>query len=90
MEIKYWVSIGKEKQLNFEGREVEQDVPVGEQHIVYSEVLLCRVSRQAIKGKNKQSTRKTPFKNVPLCKECERLWKAHPDSKWKKWEVAVA
>lgn len=96
MNIKYWVAIGKVQQMAFDDqgkptRPHEVDAPVGNQHIVYQEMLLCKQSRNALKGgkKNKQSTRQTRFLNVPLCPECEKAYKAHPDLQWKKWENLV-
>lgn len=91
MNIRFWVVMGTEKQLNFEGHMTNREVPVGNQHIVYQEVLMCGQSRNALKGsKRKQSTRQARFLNVPLCPDCEKAYKEHPDLGWMAWQRAAA
>lgn len=86
-QIKYWVAIGTEEQLDFEGRTHIKDVLVGEVHIVYSEVLMCRQSRDRLKGDLKAKKHKTVVTRPAgkLCPKCEKKFKEHPDLVWSKW-----
>jgi hypothetical protein len=90
--IRFWCAIGKVKQLAFRedgsNYDIEIDYPVGEQHIIYNEVLLCRQGRESIKGKlgaKKQKTVANRIQNVPLCEKCEKKFKENPDLGWQRW-----
>jgi hypothetical protein len=86
--IKFWIAIGTVEQLDFEGHAHSADVPVGEAHIVYSEVLLCRQSRDRLKGDLKAKRQRTAVSrpaNVKLCEKCAKKYKEHADLSWQKW-----
>jgi len=91
--IKFWYAIGTVKQtaFNFDGSTYLADVdgvPVGEGHIVYNDVLLCRQSRDVLKKKfntKRQSTVDGRKAGVPLCEQCEKKFKENTDLAWQKW-----
>ncbi len=90
--IKFWVAISKAKQLAFRENgtqyEIDVDLPVGEQHMVYSEILLCRQGRESLKGKlgaKKQKTVQNRIPGVPMCPKCEKKFKENQDLDWQRW-----
>lgn len=92
MSIQFWVAVGKVKQLAFRDDgsryEIDVDENVGEQHIVYNGVLLCRQSRETLKGKlgaKKQKTVANRIPGIPLCSRCEKKFKENSDLGWVKW-----
>ncbi len=96
--IKFWYAIGTVKQtaFNHDGSTYMVDVdgiPVGEGHIIYNDVLLCRRSRDAIKKEHKtkrQSVVENRKNGVPLCGDCEKKFKENTDFAWQKWLKNVA
>ncbi len=86
--IKFWIAVGTVEQLDFDGHSHHVDIPVGNAHIVYSEVLLCRQSRDRLKGdlkaKRQRTTTSRPA-NVKLCEKCEKKYREHPDLSWQKF-----
>lgn len=102
-DIKFWCAVGIVKQGAF--REdgstytVEKEAPIGEQHILYQSVLMCGKSRDGIKRykRTKNNGQKVSHKtvqlrieNVPLCKECEKKYKANSNLLYVKWVEAVS
>lgn len=90
--IQYWCAVGTVKQVAFreDGTTYDHEVlsPVGEQHILYQGVLMCGKSREGIKKyrkANKVKTVKLRIENVPVCKECERKYKANSNLSWSAW-----
>src|SRR5215207_6718075 len=80
--VKFWVAVGTVKQLSFRDDgttyEVEKDIPVGEQHIQFREVLMCKQSRDMLMKKKKATKKKiaqTRLPNVPMCATCEEGYK---------------
>lgn len=86
--VKFWVAMGTIEQLILGGGAHPRDVPIGEQHIVYSEMLMCKQSRdslqKSLKAKRDQ-TSTTRLRNVPVCKKCEEAYRNHPDLGFKTW-----
>lgn len=91
-EVKFFYAIKTIGQLDFEGRMHFKDVVVGEGHLVYSEVLMCRQSRDSLmkkleaKGKKEVAVR---IEGVKTCKKCEEAYKANVNLAWKRWVEAV-
>ena len=78
----FWVAVGTVKQSVFmdDGttKEIDVEVPAGEQHIVYSEILLCKQSRNTLMNKfhaKKKKTVSQRIQNVKLCEKCEEKFK---------------
>lgn len=101
-DVKFWCAVGTVKQGAFRedgsAYTVDKEMPIGEQHILYNDVLMCGKSRDGIKKyrktKNKGSkvshkTVQLRIENVPLCKECERKYKANSNLLYVKWVKAV-
>ena len=86
-DVKFWVAIGTEEQLDFEGRTHTKEVHVGEVHIVYSEVLMCRQSRERLKNDFKAKKHKVLSVRPKgrLCEKCEKKFREHPDLAFAKW-----
>lgn len=91
-QIQFWVAVGTVKQLMFRDdgstTEIEKENPVGEQHIVYQEVLLCRQSRNTLMNRfnaHKKKIVSQRIPNVPLCQKCEKKYKENPNLPWVKW-----
>ena len=87
-QVKFWYAMGTEEQLTFEGKTMVKFVPVGEGNIVYSEVLLCRQSRERLKNEAKAKKHKvvgTRLYGVKICEKCEKKFKEHPDLSWAQW-----
>ena len=92
-DFKFWVAVGEVEQLDFEGRKHLIPQLVGNVHIVKSDVLMCKRSRDALKRSlkaKKQKTVENRPRNVPLCPECEENWKKDLSSAWNKWVTASA
>src|SRR5688572_3472266 len=94
--IKFWcvIAIGKQGAFRDDGStyEVDKEMPVGEQHILFQGVLMCGKSRDGIKKYRKGKKVKTVqlrIENMPLCKECERKYKANSSLAYTKWVQAV-
>lgn len=95
-DVKFWCAIGIVKQMAFRDDsstyEVDKEAPVGDQHILFQGVLLCGKSRDGIQKYRKTKKSKTVqlrIENVPLCKECERKYKANSMLPYTKWVQAV-
>lgn len=94
--VKFWcvIAIGKQGAFREDGTtyEVEKEMPVGEQHILFQGVLMCGKSRDGIqkyrKGK-KAKTTQLRIENLPLCKGCEQKYKANSNLMYTKWVQAV-
>lgn len=87
MNFSYYYVVKNGKQTTFDGREYVVDIPQGEFHIVYQDVCLCREARipkKVVNGKRGVTAKTRPY-GIPLCPECERLYKANKDSEWHKW-----
>lgn len=91
--VKFFAVVGKRVQQAFRDDgalyDFEVDEFVGEQHILYQEVIMCGASRSTLKNKHqskKHSIRLNSFKNVPLCEKCERKFKMNSNLPWRKWE----
>lgn len=54
-EIQYWCAVGIVKQNAFHDNgtiyQIDVEHPVGEQHILYQGILMCRASRETLKNK---------------------------------------
>jgi hypothetical protein len=87
-QVKFWYVLGTEEQLTFEGKTVVKEVPIGVGHIVYSEVLMCKQSRERLKNEAKAKKHKVVgvrLHGVKMCEKCEEKYKSHPDLAWMKW-----
>lgn len=92
MKVKFWVAVGIVKQMTFRDdgstAEIEKEHPRGEQHIVYSEVLMCRQSRDTLMKKvdaTKKKVVQQRIEGVPVCQKCEKAYREHPDLAFRKW-----
>lgn len=90
--IKFWCAVGTVKQLMFNDngttKEIEVERVVGEQHIVYQEVLMCRQSRETLKntlGAKKQKTVAQRIEGVKVCQRCQDKFKQNQDLGWFHW-----
>lgn len=95
-DVKFWCAVGVVKQMAF--REdgsiysIDKESPIGDQHILYQSVLMCGKSRDGIKKYRKTKKQKTVqlrIENVPLCKECEKKYKANSNLLYAKWVEAT-
>lgn len=95
--VKFWVAVKIQVQIGFDPDNpkrqinVDKEALVGEQHIVYSEVLMCKDSRDRLKRSvkaNKDKTAQTRFLNVPVCKACQEAYKNHPDLPYSKFVIS--
>lgn len=93
--VKFWCVIGTGKQMAFkdDGTIYEHDalMPVGEQHILLNDALLCNASRDSLKksfNSKKQKTVQLRIENMKLCPKCERAYKANSSLSYQKWVVA--
>lgn len=87
-QIKFWYAIKIEEQLDFEGHAHAKKVPAGEVHLVYSEVLMCRQSRERLKNEIKATGHSVVSilpKGIKLCEKCKKKYMEHPDLEWQKW-----
>jgi hypothetical protein len=87
-QVKFWYAMGTEEQLTFEGKTVVIEVPIGEGHIVYSEILMCKQSRERLKNEAKAKKHKVVgvrLHGVKICDKCEEKYKNHPDLPWSHW-----
>lgn len=94
--IKFWCAVGIVKQDAFhdDGSVYQLDVehPVGEQHIVYQGVLMCRSSRETLKNKLKAKKHKevtVRIEGVKMCPRCEKKYKENANLPWQKWVQAT-
>ena len=91
--IKFWYPVKSNVQLDFEGHTHSRDVVAGEGHIVFSEILLCRQSRDRLQGEvgaKKQRTVQSRIEGVKLCPKCQQRFKEHPDLGWQKWTRSIS
>src|SRR3990167_9205702 len=91
-DIKFWYPVKTEGQLTFDGHTHFLDVIAGEGHIEYTEVLLCRQSREKLKheaGAKKHKTISSRLEFIKLCPVCEKKYKANQNLAWQKWIVSV-
>lgn len=88
MKVKFWYPIGEVEQLVFGEKGVKKELPVGDGHIVYSEVLMCKQSREKLKNEVKAKKERlltTRLHNVSICEECQERYRNHPDSPYAHW-----
>lgn len=90
--ISFWcaMGIGKQQAFREDGSryEISVELPVGKQHILHNGMLICKASREAIKGRfktKKQKTSQLRIAGLEMCPDCEKGFKAHPDLGWSKW-----
>lgn len=94
--VKYWCVMGQGKQMAFkeDGSTYEHEIlmPVGEQHILFNDMLLCKASRDTLKksfNSKKQKTVQLRIENMKLCAKCERAYRKNSALPYVKWVQAV-
>ncbi len=93
--IRFWcvISMGIQYTFREDGTqyEIEKPIPTGEQHILYQGVLMCGKSRKSLKSKIKGKKQKTTLlriEGLPVCKACEKKYKANSNLPYTKWVEA--
>lgn len=86
--ISFWYAVSHISQLDFEGHEHFIDKVVGEGHIVYMDMLLCRQSRERLKAEAKAKKQKTVpnrIEGIKLCEKCQQKYKENENLDWQHW-----